>query len=88
MQENNPQACEASWYTERSFHIPDVHFHSLVESSKVHIKGKVVHPFQVSKQQWGSQKTKMRHGIKPLIDDVMGARTSLSGARTHLLGTR
>jgi IS5 family transposase len=39
---------------------PEGMLQDLIEAAQVHIRSKVEHPFRVIKQQFGSQKTRLR----------------------------
>jgi IS5 family transposase len=61
---------------------PEGRLQNLIETAKAHIRSKVEHPFQVIKQQFGFQKTRLRGLAKN------GCRISVLAALTNLFLAR
>lgn len=67
---------------------PEGRLQDLIEAAKAHIRSKVEHPFQVIKQQFGFQKTRLRGLAKSRCKiNVLAALTNLVLARRTLLAT-
>ncbi len=67
---------------------PEGRLQDLIEAAKAHIRAKAEHPFRVTKQQFGFQKTRLRDLAKNRCKtNVMAALTNLYLARGHLLAT-
>ena len=65
---------------------PDGRLQDLIETAKAHIRSKVEHPFQVIKQQFGFQKTRLRGLAKNRCKlSVLAPLTNLFLARRRLL---
>ena len=65
---------------------PDGRLQDPIETAMAHIRPKLDHPFRVTKQQFGFQKTRLRGLAKNRCKiNVLAAMTNLFLARPHLL---